>query len=620
MGIRIIASLPDNTLIENAPYNVQDKYYHRSSTTQIISIQDCKTKEYLDIETCIQTWEAQAITIQQVSSYILDTQSDILIDKMYDEQGKRSKKSADTLGEDLGLFLNSVNGYDLIEDKKFHQAFGNVSKTQRLIRHSVISCLRGTDTRQKDFDKKITELITGEKSRLQAGWARTVQPHASNPGKVLDFTPVGGHMSFIEERYKKTITYKIKCGKDFVLLTLAVPEHIHNAHKLSQPKFVWSKKTNDFSVILDGQYFTKKVKPSERYIIGIDVGITQYVTYSVIDLITDTVVETGNLSNYLAKEYYGKIRDTQSQIADCWRKVKILEQDADCFGLVKQENIEPLINLYKDIHDQRSALSRKRKTLACQAALELRDLSIKYDHALIVRENLTWVGNTMQNGRWNCGELFTRIQEKLQEIGLSSMWVSAWKTSQSCSSCGNMHKKILQEGDTQFHYDTLDRIVSCEECGYTADRDVNASINIARRGIFLLEKELEYYQDNPGEYDEREEVKPFKRSKQPLWLRRLQKKRSLEAEKHKRKKKKRAIKKHNRQELASLKDNEHVKKKHVRSAVRLPLEIVISRKVVKNYMSLLCPSLSQCFRGTVIDGALPALVIQCENIPRFPLK
>ena len=46
MGIRIMTTLPDNTLIENAPHNVQDKYYHRSSTTQIISIQDCKTKEY----------------------------------------------------------------------------------------------------------------------------------------------------------------------------------------------------------------------------------------------------------------------------------------------------------------------------------------------------------------------------------------------------------------------------------------------------------------------------------------------------------------------------------------------------------------------------------------------
>jgi len=619
MGIRIMTSLPDNTLIENAPHNVQDKYYHRSSTTEIISIQDCKTKEYLDIETCIQTWEAQAITIQQVSSYILNTSSEKLIEKMYDEEGKRSGKSADPLGTELGIFLNDINGYDLIENKKFHQAFGNVSKTQRLIRYSVISCLRGTDTRQKDFDKKITELITGEKSRLQAGWSRTVQPQASNPGKVLDFAPVGGHMSFIEERYKKTITYKIKCGKDFVLLTLAVPEHIHNAHKLSQPKFVWSKKTNDFSIIIDGQYFTKKVKPSERYIIGVDVGITQYVTYSVIDLITDSVVETGNLSNYLAKEYYGKIRDTQSQIADCWRKVRLLEQDVTCFGLIKQENVEPLINLYQDIRDQRTALSKKRKTLACQAALELRDLSVKYDHALIVRENLTWVGNTMQNGRWNCGELFTRIQEKLQEVGLSSMWVSAWKTSQSCSSCGNMYKKILQEGDTQFHYDTLDRIVFCEECGYTADRDVNASINIARRGIILLENELEYYQDTPEKYDEREVVKPFKRSKQPLWLRRLQKKRSLEAEKHKRKKEKRDIKKRNRQVLKELMSTEHVSKKHVRSAVKLPLEIVTSRKVVKNYMSLLCPSLSQCFRGSVIDGVVPALVIQCEKLQSFPL-
>jgi putative transposase len=45
-------------------------------------------------------------------------------------------------------------------------------------------------------------------------------------------------------------------------------------------------------------------------------------------------------------------------------------------------------------------------------------------------------------------------------------------TSQDCSHCGHVVKKSLSE-----------RTHVCSHCGYTADRDVNAAINILKRGL-----------------------------------------------------------------------------------------------------------------------------------------
>lgn len=290
--------------------------------------------------------------------------------------------------------------------------------------------------------------------------------------------------------------------------------------------------------------------------------------------------------------------------------------------LSKKENQEALENLYDDLVDQRTSLSHKRENIAIYSALELRDISIKYDYAVIARENLSWVGNTMQNGRWNCGEFFTRLQDKCEEIGLSSVWVSAWKTSQSCSQCGNMHKKILVEGDKQFYYDTPDRVVHCEECGYSADRDVNAAINIAMRAVHLVEKELEEYSQKPEKFSDPEPVKKFSRSRVPLWLRDKQRKDSLKSRKEREKEEKREkkiVSRSLKREQSSKDNSVEDRIPHVKGSV-LPLEVVVSRKkeVSSHYVSLLCPSLSKCFRGSVIDGGVtPALVIACDDDSRL---
>ena len=59
------------------------------------------------------------------------------------------------------------------------------------------------------------------------------------------------------------------------------------------------------------------------------------------------------------------------------------------------------------------------------------------------------------------------------------MLIDPKQTSQECSQCGNIKKDLKLS----------DRIYHCNACGLTIDRDLNAAINIERRGMEKM-KEL----------------------------------------------------------------------------------------------------------------------------------
>lgn len=69
------------------------------------------------------------------------------------------------------------------------------------------------------------------------------------------------------------------------------------------------------------------------------------------------------------------------------------------------------------------------------------------------------------------GKFMTLLNEKAESAGVTVVEVDPKGTSQECSSCGAIVKKDLSA-----------RVHRCD-CGYVADRDVNAAINILHRGI-----------------------------------------------------------------------------------------------------------------------------------------
>ena len=71
------------------------------------------------------------------------------------------------------------------------------------------------------------------------------------------------------------------------------------------------------------------------------------------------------------------------------------------------------------------------------------------------------------------GTAITLLNEKAESAGVGMVAVDPEGTSQECSACGATVKKDLSV-----------RVHECD-CGYVADRDVNAAINILHRGISI---------------------------------------------------------------------------------------------------------------------------------------
>ncbi len=64
------------------------------------------------------------------------------------------------------------------------------------------------------------------------------------------------------------------------------------------------------------------------------------------------------------------------------------------------------------------------------------------------------------------------LEYKAEEAGIRFKAVDPKYTSQDCSACGHREQKALS-----------DRVHHCKKCGYTADRDLNAAINILTLGL-----------------------------------------------------------------------------------------------------------------------------------------
>ena len=116
----------------------------------------------------------------------------------------------------------------------------------------------------------------------------------------------------------------------------------------------------------------------------------------------------------------------------------------------------------------REAASRKKRELAILAAQEIAYLSHAWGNAVVAVEDLGWISNTMQNGRWNRGAFVQWLTHYVSRNGGWVVAVNPSNTSQQCHACGAKVSHPKHE------------LSVCPEHG-TMDRDVNAAVNIASR-------------------------------------------------------------------------------------------------------------------------------------------
>ena len=124
---------------------------------------------------------------------------------------------------------------------------------------------------------------------------------------------------------------------------------------------------------------------------------------------------------------------------------------------------------------RREAASRKKRGLAILVVQEIAALSHAWGNAVVAVEDLGWVVNTMQNGRWNRGAFVQWLTHYVSQNGGWVVAVSPANASQRCHACGARVTRPTHE------------LSVCAEHG-VMDRDVNAAANIASRAVLRVVK------------------------------------------------------------------------------------------------------------------------------------
>ena len=326
------------------------------------------------------------------------------------------------------------------------------SRKEMLVQHRVVTECRSYQERVK--------AANGESSKyVSQGWKRTVD--ASAPSYGEDYVNLGA----VDKQYAVIENNPFLDGE--IILRMVIRGAWYRLiFSFDNKRFTEGKVTLPVVKVEDGTpvfIFTvvtdnPVVQFSGDYVIGVDVGINSYATVVVRSVETGRIVYETTLSQRV-HSLWNSVRASQRQVRDLKAKAATLLHD-------RQERMAAL----DEAQFHREAASRKKRELAILAAQEIAYLSHLWGNAVVAVEDLSWVANTMQNGRWNRGELVRWLTHYVTQNGGWVVAVNPANTSQLCYKCG-----------AKVTHPTHEMSV-CPEHG-VMNRDVNAAANIAARAV-----------------------------------------------------------------------------------------------------------------------------------------
>ena len=331
------------------------------------------------------------------------------------------------------------------------------SRKEKLVQYNVVTAFRSWQERVKAVEGTSTKY-------LSQGWKRTADASAptyggdyvnlgavdksyavieNNPtidGEIILKMVIQGNWYRLIFRFDKT---RFPDGK--VTLPLVKVEN-------GAPVFI-------FTVVTDNPV----VQFSGDYIVGVDVGINNYATVVVRNTETGRIVHKTTLSQ--------RVHSLWNSVRASERQVRALKKKSDRLLYQRQARMSAL----DEAQLHREAASRKKLELAILAAQEIAYLSHFWGNAVVAIEDLGWIGDTMQNGRWNRGAFTQWLTHYVTQNGGWVVSVSSTNTSQVCHACGDEVEHPEHE------------VSVCPKHG-AMDRDVNAAANIAARAVPKVEK------------------------------------------------------------------------------------------------------------------------------------
>jgi len=241
---------------------------------------------------------------------------------------------------------------------------------------------------------------------------------------------------------------KIKDGKWYIRRDYGIKVLLHRPFE-GEPKFTRCvKKASGWYVQVICEFPEVEPKPitKESKVVGLDVGLRWFVADS-----------EGN------KVYPPKyFRQAEWKLRQAHRRVSKRKK-----GSKRREKAIHLLALASE------KVANQRRDFVHKTARKYAD---KYD--IVVVEELNTVGmlknhclaKSISDAGW--GLFFSLLDDKLKALGKRLVKVAPQYTSQVCSQCGALVMKSLSQ---RTHY--------CPQCLYVEDRDVNASVNILKKGL-----------------------------------------------------------------------------------------------------------------------------------------
>ena len=314
------------------------------------------------------------------------------------------------------------------------------SRLEKMFQEQAVSALRSWAAR--------TGVVSGDYTGyVSAGWKRTVRdskPRALQPRLALSATDKGYYYKNFSVTPERISLDMVVQGRWVTLYFPTPPQLLEDSCEPGVPD-IWVNKSNRVMFGFHGQTNPGRPKFSSRYVIGVDVGVTNPAAYVVWDTKNKEIVEQ-SLLGQRSRSLSNKIKRGTRQVASLKRKGR--DEEAA-------------------LH--RTHLSNRRKELSILVAQEIADAAWRYGNALVVFEDLSHIGNTMKFGRWFRGEVLRRTRDMVEADGGRALRVNAAYTSKRCHIC----QSDLDMSDYSSPV--------CHSCRVTHHRDVNAAANIAQR-------------------------------------------------------------------------------------------------------------------------------------------
>ena len=332
------------------------------------------------------------------------------------------------------------------------------SRKERLFRHRVV-------TEYRSWQERINAANGESDKYVSQGWKRTVNASAPSYGEAgfINLGAVDHNYAAIENNpfTDGEIVLKMVIQGNWHRLIFRFDNMRFTEGKVALPlvKIENGKPVFIFSVVTDNPV----VQFSSDYVIGVDVGINDYATVVVRNSATGHVVHETTLSQ--------RVHSLWNSVRASERQVCALNKKADKLLYDRQARMSAI----DEAQLHREAASRKKRELAIVAAQEIAYLSHQFDNAVVAVEDLGWVANTMQNGRWNRGAFTQWLNHYVTQNGGWVIAVNAANTSQVCHLCG---ERVAHPEH---------KVSICPKHGML-DRDVNAAANIAARDVPKVEK------------------------------------------------------------------------------------------------------------------------------------